>query len=297
MKLTPYNHQSSAIKELTKRAEIFYGNNWQNLCVRPRFSSLVIGPTGSGKTSIVASVAASVNAEYLRISAPEWMPLGAHNRGGKETLPFIAKKIEDSHRLIICIDEIDKLCYDSSWSSYQKGEIYDLLDYRVPPTLQLAETEEESAENEATKEQLRNDRVLNINAKMGTTVLIIGVGTFQDFFEKRHSLGFGNDSFKNITAYDIAKRLPRELANRFNGTLILLPPLTADDYRNMASSTALRLPHWIRAAFLKSASQLIENARTTEKGCRYIEEAVLMALEKAHPNQHNPITHVNDTEY
>jgi len=281
MKIFP--HQAPALAELQARAETYFAGKWREIpSLRTRFASLVAGSTGSGKSFITSYLAEKVGSSILRTATPGWMPCGAHNRAVKETLALIACHIAAHEKTILVLDEIDKLYKpstgangasggDTSWLSYIRGELYEIMDGRFPTGMNI-DIEE-------------GDYVLSVDKlseKLRNSVFIVGVGTFQDYFDQipKKTMGFGGgtEPIPQIDAAEVATRLPRELSNRFHGALIVLPDLEPDNYREIVSQTTKSLPNWIQPAFLAAANIRINDAIATKKGVRFVEEALLDAL-------------------
>ena len=284
-----FDHQAPALEEIIARARAFYSGAWRHPSlerIKPRFASLVVGGTGVGKTALatIAAEADGINATPLRISAPGWIPSGAHNRGVTESLVTIAEHITHNARTLLVVDEIDKVCShgpgQDAWLAYARGEIMDLVDGRWPEGLRIP-----SDDDDLNSKQLAE----RLTTKLRNTVFIIGIGTFQDYFDSagsRRAMGFVTDSdesLSEISAVIVAERLPRELANRFNSNLIRLPELRPMDYQAIARHAADSLPEYIREQFLAAAIRQIPGAIAAKKGVRFLEEAMLDTLKELPP--------------
>jgi SpoVK/Ycf46/Vps4 family AAA+-type ATPase len=272
-----FSHQRAAYEELLIRAAMYFSGKWRDLPITPRFHSLVAGPTGTGKTAIVIRLAEEVGAALVRVSAQSWMPLGAHNRGSRETMKEIAKHISTHEKSLIFVDEIDKLYHDSSWGTYLRGEIFDLLDGRLPAGLKIDDDEDD--DSPLTAQCL-------LKSKLHLQTFIVAAGTFQSFFEAASSSKIGfcdqtNISIPELDAGEIAHRLPRELTNRFHSKLVLLPQLREKDYEQLLKTAADSLPEWLQPAFRKTALRQLPLAVRARKGCRFVEEVLLEALRSA----------------
>lgn len=293
---TPLDHQREALKEIISRANAYFAGHWQDLPISPRWHSLVCGPSGVGKTALAVIAADAVSASLLRVSAPSWMPAGAHQRGTKETITVIAEHIACHERTMLVIDEIDKLVDGGSasgssgggsggggsgdaWRGYIRAEIYDLTDGRWPSGLRPPD---DDASNEVPIEVLTN--------KLKQSVFILGIGTFQDWYDhsaSRKSMGFGAelDSVRpQITADVVAARIPRELANRFCCDLIKLADLQQNDYYRIASDTEKKLPEHLQARFRNEVKRQIQGAMDAKKGVRFLEECIMQVLKDLPPD-------------
>lgn len=288
------DHQRAGLDEIVSRMRAFGRGGWRDLPVQPKWASLIVGPTGSGKTAVAAMAAEAVGASMLRVSAPNWMPAGAHNRGTKETISVIGAHVDQYDRTILVVDEIDKLVAgpggtaagsDGSWQSYIRAELYDLLDGRWPVGMKDADGDDISA---AAIEALTE--------KLQTTVFIVGIGTFQSWHDSSHtrrSMGFAAEISgepDELTADIVAERMPRELANRWNSSLIRLPELSAADYHRIAKETENKLPAHMRQAFRAEVNRRIPGAVTSKKGIRFLEESMMAVLVNLPPEPSKTIT-------
>jgi hypothetical protein len=274
--MQPLDFQAAAIAELTARANAFFAGKWRGLPLHCRWASLMTGPTGVGKTTCASIVASACGASLCRIGTPNWLPLGVQNRGAKETTTVVAEHIAKHERTLLVVDELDKVIDkegDTSWKSYIRNELFDLADGRWPAGLNLPEDENWS---EISIEKLTE--------KLQRTVFILGIGTFQSWFDDekgRRTIGFSDEDHtatNEISAKDVAERLPRELANRFNSNLIRLPELKPNDYHRIAKEAEDKLPNHMKEAFREEVTQRIGNAITCKKGVRFLEEALMATL-------------------
>ena len=284
-------HQREALDEIVRRARAYFRGDWRGLPVLPRWASIMIGPTGTGKTAVAMMAAAKLSEDatdatdttvsLCRVAAPNWMPSGAYNRGTKETIILVAEHVVRHDRTMLFVDEIDKLIDhtgDNSWKTYIRGELFDLCDGRWPAGITLPETDDEPEITiEALTEKLRNN------------VFIVAAGTFQSWFDTantRRDMGFGaeiNPAKDEISADIIAEKMPRELANRFNGSLIRLPELREEDYRRIAHEAETKLPERMQDAFRVEVAKRISGAIAAKKGVRFLEEAMMEVLKNLPP--------------
>lgn len=284
-------HQAAAVAEIVARATVFYsGGGWRDLTIRPRWHMLLTGPTGSGKTAVASLAAGSeaVGATLFRVSAPSWMPSGAHNRAVSETISTIAEAVARNSRTLLAIDELEKLFpvsgitgssggADTAWCRYISTEIFDLLDGRWPQGMRSPGTDDDDDEDD-------HKWLERLTTKLQETVFILAVGTFQSFFDSapnRRAIGFGaeiNQVDDKISTEAIGERLPRELLNRF-GSLVRIPELKAADYLNIARQAEETLPERLRHAFRVAADRRIAGAISEKKGVRFLEECIVDALQ------------------
>lgn len=224
-------------------------------------------------------LAQETGAALLRVSVPGWMPSGAHNRAVAETITTIIEHISTHPRSIIFLNELDKLHWnDASWCSYIKCELFEILDGRLPSGAKLVGDEDEDG-------LLTGSQLVRLTEKLCSSTFVIGAGTFQEHYESQScftKIGFHleqNSQPKSGPSPDnIAKKIPRELLNRFNSTLLFLPALEPAHYKLIAEQAEKSLPAWIRSAFQAAAANRIEHAIAAQSGCRFVEEALADAL-------------------
>jgi hypothetical protein len=98
-------------------------------------------------------------------------------------------------------------------------------------------------------------------------------------------MGFGasDPAADELTADIIAEKMPRELANRFNSTLIRIPELSPADYHRIAQEAENKLPLRMQAAFRAEVATRIQGAISAKKGVRFLEEAMMEVLKKLPP--------------
>lgn len=263
-----FSHQVPAFEALFARASLFFDGPWRNLPIRPRFNSLVVGATGVGKSTLVRLLAETLGIQYLRVSATSWMPTGAHDRGTHQTTGEIAEALSNSEKLVLFVDELEKLyTSDSSWQSYIRCELLDILDGRFPLGMHLDDYD-----------------IDVVHARLSTNTFFIAAGTFQSFFDSYRSSISGFSGEAAAPEYPefalLPTFLPREITNRFNPDLIILRPLTRADYEQMIAKAASALPTGLRGTFQMIAECSITEAVKAGLGCRMIEQALLSALLK-----------------
>ncbi len=293
--MEPLAHQRDALAEITRRARAYYSGEWLELPVVPRWASLMVAPSGTGKTAVAAMAAAAAGASMLRVSAPNWMPCGANNRGTRETITVIGQHVAAHDRTMLVVDELDKIVDrtgDNSWKSYIRSELFDLADGRWPAGLNRPDGESDENDCPTTVP------IETLTEKLRHTVYILGVATFQDWFDgaqSRRSMGFGaeiNPEHQELTADIIAEKMPRELSNRFNSALIRLPELTPDDYHRIAREVETQLPLRMREPYRREVDRQLPGAIAAKKGVRFVEEVMLTVLVESQPEPTQPIPEI-----
>lgn len=273
-------HQRQALDEIVSRARAYFRGDWRGLPIQPRWASLMIGPTGTGKTAVAAMAAEAASANMLRVSAPSYMPGGSVNRSTRETITVVAEHVARHDRTLLFLDEIEKIHHaDNTWMGYIRAEIFELLDGRWPTGLTLPETTDDQPEL----------TIETLTTKLRDTVYILAAGTFQSWFDDtndRRTMGFGaiDPADEEISADIIAEKMPRELANRFNSSLIRIPELRAEDYHRVAEEAEKKLPERMREAFRAEVSKRIPGAISAKKGVRFLQEVMMETLIKLPPD-------------
>lgn len=288
-----FDHQIAALAEITARARAFYGGTWRKLPIRARFHSLLVGPTGSGKTALATLAAQAIGATLIRVAVPGWIPAGATGRSVAETIGTIAEAVGRNKKTLLVLDELEKACApasnsfsysDSPWQQHCRLEIYELLDGQWPQGFNIPETDDDDDSAPTDESHCRE----LLTQKLQQTVFILGLGTFQSFFDSapsRRIIGFCGDTdtaADEISLDVIAEKLPRELTNRF-GDLIRLPELRDEHYRLIARQAEESLPEVMREAFRQEVNRRIQSAILAKKGVRFIEEALLEVLKTLPP--------------
>ncbi len=275
-----FQHQRAVHAEILRTVKTYFEANWQDLPVRPRFNRFITGPTGTGKTTLVRSVAQELKLPVFELSASSWIPIGATERGARPTWLDIAHFCLTQKEGIIFLDETDKLGEQSSWMNHLRVEIFSLLDQKVPQQLLIKSTDGEDESDEEYECALRRHTV---EERLRNQMVIVGAGAFQSLFETRGQSSCGFHA-KPVTAdcalapHEMHQIIPPEIANRFAGPILQLNPLKESDYREMAGRVRESLPPHLAKPFARLSDQRIETAVKNQSGCRWIEELLLAAL-------------------
>jgi len=265
-----FAHQRSTFFELIKTSRAFERENWFALPVLPRWHTLLVGSTGTGKSHLVRSLGAFLGWETYTLWVTRWIISGAR---GKETWLEVGKWLAAQNgKCILFLDELDKLQNDSSlWGTHLRTEIFELLDRDLPAGLELADAEGESS---SLAMWAKAQKVLRCDC------LILGAGAFQSLWDFRpQSLGFREPSAEEgiPSQQELKSVIPPELVNRF-GKILVLPPLMEADYLAMSHRTAEVLPGELRRKFLEIAEKKLAEAIREGRGARFCEQCVTEAL-------------------
>jgi hypothetical protein len=251
-----YQYQKQAYQKLFRTAIAHKLAMGKKLPVQPRFHKLVVGPSGSGKTHLAKRVADVMNWRVLTINMASWVILGARETPTWHYLgEWLSESEPDTPQMII-LDEIDKVSGETSWTRYLRAEVYSLVDGLVPDQVRPKNIDESSF-----KEAIQN-------------TLIFGCGAFQHAFESKDSVGFNSESTIPNSSNDLAKHLARELVNRFNTEIIILPDLKKEDYEEMIEMVTPELTDDIKSKFTEISKNNINQAVIDKAGARFIENSV-----------------------
>jgi SpoVK/Ycf46/Vps4 family AAA+-type ATPase len=254
-----YDYQKEAYQKLFRTAIAHKIAMGKELPVYPRFHKLVIGPSGSGKTHLVKRVAEVLNWRVLTLNMAGWVVLGARESPTWHTVgEWLSESHPDEPQMII-LDEIDKVWGQDSWTRYLRAEVYSLVDGLVPPQV-IPPNIGGNTFKDAIKQ-----------------TLIFGCGAFQDAFEVKPSAGFVSTLDVPATSNDLSKHLARELVNRFDSEIVILPDLKHDDYRRMVDEAIPKIPEDIGEIIKRIAPKLIDQAVENKSGARFMESLLSSA--------------------
>jgi AAA+ superfamily predicted ATPase len=251
-----YNYQKEAYQKLFRTAIAHKLAISKGLPVQPRFHRLVVGPSGCGKTHLARRVGEVMNWRVLTLNMAGWIVLGARET---PTWHYIGEWLSESEPGVpqmIILDEIDKVTGEDSWTRYLRAEVYSLVDGLVPPQVMP---------NHITADTFR-DAIKQ--------TIIFGCGAFQTAFESKATAGFISTETTPNSSNDLAKHLQRELVNRFNSDIVILPDLKAEDYQRMVDDIIPDLPEDIGDKVKELAKKTIPQAVIDKTGARFIENIV-----------------------
>lgn len=264
-----FAHQQHVFRPLLTTARAFAKENWFSLSVLPRWHTLLVGATGTGKSFLARELAKQLGWPLLSMYVTRWIIAGAR---GTESWREIAKWLAGQHgKCVLFLDEIDKISGDESWSRHLRTEIFQLLDRDLPAELELTDSEGESS---SLALWAKAQKVLRCDC------LLIAAGAFQHLWEFRpKALGFSGETSGTIipSQQELKSVLPTELVNRF-GKILALPPLGQTDYVLMIQRTAESLPGELREKFIRIADEKLAEAIGNGLGARFCEECITEAL-------------------
>jgi hypothetical protein len=247
--------QTAVSEKIKTRMQLLLSGTWQSLPIIPRFHTLIVGPTGVGKSHTLRTIAETEGWGYFRGCPTDWI-IECSKHEDKATLKTIYEFVRSKDAGIIHLDEIEKIGTGdkSDWMVYVKTELFNLLD----GVIQSADSFPDAAA---------------IREKLKTRFIIVGSGTWQDYYDEKASAGFIQSKPKH-TRDKIKERsiIPRELTNRFSPEILEIEPITEEDIRNIN----LTLPKSLQ---IKLTKEKIEEIQSSKLNMRYFEAHILQKLE------------------
>ncbi|MFT4176042.1 MAG: AAA family ATPase [Luteolibacter sp.] len=278
--------QESALQTLLPVARIATSGIRVGLPVTPRTHTLMIGPSGSGKSFLGRKLGEVLGLPVLLINVCNWMVIGA--RSDQWTSSMIADWLD---RLpgggILVLDELDKLgagegSYGGSdWNRNTILEIFDWLDGVVPSSAKLP-LESIEAEELFTSDAGRNQRE-KLGEIIRERVMILGAGAWQSAWRSNsRQLGF-NAAKESLlpqppSREQILQSIYPELRQRFREDIVLLPAMFRDDYAKVSRDIAREIPPELLPAWKKELGRTLRLAADGSLGMRALEELLLKAL-------------------
>ena len=218
--------QRGAWVQLHRTADLYFADAWHRYRIAPNFNVLLAGESGTGKSFLATTFAATRRLPLMRLAYSQWIVQGARRQ--PDTVGQLAHFIATHEQSCVYIDELDKAGTGedlSEWGSSVAGDVYATLDR----TLFDSRTHEDEPKRRLLSDRLRR------------SVFIITSGTWQR--ELRHAgrrLGFGRvaplDPAKTIAE---SKRIPEELLRRVGSQPLFLAPPCASELREISRAEGL----------------------------------------------------------
>jgi len=271
--------QQHVLNKLLPVARIATSGIRSGMPVLPRTHSLLIGPSGSGKSFLARKLGDQLGIPTLVINVATWMIVGA--RTEQWTVSLIADWLD---RLpgagVLVMDEIDKLQSPSEWTRNARLEIHDLLDGVLPAATKLPI---ESLPAESFPQGTGKDQREELERTLRERVMIIGCGAWQSAWRgNARSMGFqpgGNPLLPEPPSREqILQAIDPELRQRFRDEIVLLPTMLPEDYARVAGEIANQIPTELIPAWNKEIGGVLRRAADGSLGMRALEELLLKAM-------------------
>lgn len=227
--------------------------------VSPRLHRLIIGPSGTGKTHIARQVGDELGWPVLTINVSAWMILGCRETPTWNRIAEFYKENDSSKNFLIILDELDKVWGMDSWTRYLRVEIFSLMDGMLPVGVS-------------------DDISPRFIQKCLKNTLVMGCGAFQDAFDEKPSLGFNPQDAAPKSSHDLAKHIPREVVNRFDSEILVMPDLKRSDYEKMLEEMISEMPECLEPYFREFGPPQIDAALRDKSCARWAENLYASAL-------------------
>src|ERR1035437_9608277 len=241
-------HLSDAYARLSAIARICF--NFPRNSIAPyriRTNSLILAPSGVGKSFLAKAIALDMGMPLLTLSIDEWILLGCSSRGGPSTWPNICEFLigcKDKDGAIIFLDEVDKLQANSPWQVHLLTEVFSLLDFRIPSYM-----------NNSDGDRIPDWKISEAQTILANRTLIVGAGAFQHIWDARGRSTMGyipqGNTVANPDLKELSQIIPLELAARFGANHIVINPLIENDYRLMLDFAVANIPATLKSKFLQ----------------------------------------------
>lgn len=275
--------QQSVINELIPIARIATSGVRSGMPFPPRTHSIIIGPSGGGKSFLASSIGKQLDIPIMIINVSSWVVLSAKNEPW--TLSTICEFIYKSpNGSVIVLDEADKVSYRSTdWGATIFCELLGLLDGVIPQATKLPIDMDDMSSWEFPQP---NPPVLVerevLEKRLRERVFIVGCGAWQNAWRSNsRQIGFpmGKSSIEPPSRDQIISSMEPELRQRFRSKACWLPPMSRSDYQSVSDSIVMSIPNpEVRRVWCALADATIEQAVADGLGMRVFEELMLTSM-------------------
>ena len=239
------HRQGQILEHCVSLAELFFRYRTDSPgLIEPRLFPLICAPTGSGKSMLVATLAARLDIHYLRIQRGDMAPQGASRM--RATVSTILDALVRHDKLLLHIDELDKLTVENGaptptneWGAGIFSDVWSLLDGVLPFSNYLATDDRVKPPGvEVTAELLKR------RTRCG--LWVVGSGTWQSIFSRgrKSPMGFSGAAAStgpDIDSADIAaaQLISPELLARFNADIQVMAYPDQDEIQALLAATGI----------------------------------------------------------
>lgn len=272
--------QQVVLNRLLPVAKVATNGCRDDLPIQPRTSTLIVGPSGNGKSYIAAELGKRLSIPVLRINVSSWVVLSARNEPW--TFSSIVQWVDSLQGGggILVLDEADKLQGTGDWVTCIRHEAHDLLDGVIPLAARMptAPTDEPWGMPDPPMFVGRS----MLEKQLRERVLILACGAWQSAWRgNARTLGFTQEEsvVEPPSCEQILQSIEPELRQRFRHEVCWLPPMTRADYHLVSLGIAHRISNpRARRAWDRLAGNAIEQAVAAGLGMRIFEELMLSVL-------------------
>lgn len=276
--------QQHALDQLLPVGRIATSGIRAGLPVNPRTHTLLIGPSGSGKSFLARKLAQSLGIPCLVINVATWVITAS--RSEPWTMSSIAEWVD---RLqgggVLVLDEIDKIDSPAEWTRYVRLEIHDVLDGIIPAATKLPIDPPADADFPVPVDTVGGTMTFReiLAKKLREEVMVIGCGAWQSAWKANgRAMGFSGSSVPMLpeppTREQLLASIDAELRQRFRDEVVLLPTMMPTDYSEVARDLARKIPAELLPAWRKELGAALRRAADGSLGMRALEELLLRAL-------------------
>ena len=274
--------QQRVVEELIPIAQIATDGSREGMAIMPRCHSLIVSPSGTGKSYIAKEIGRRLALPCLVLNVGSWVLIS--HRSEAWTWTHIVEWLASlQNGGVLVLDEIDKCSGGSEWSNYLRLEIHDLLDSVIQIAVPLPKTIDDFLQENILTEPPAPQARGSLEKVLRERVMVIGCGAWQSAWRgNSHQMGFS--TCKTETPSDppsraqILESIEPELRQRFRDSIILMNPMSKDDYLCVAKSIEQIIPHHVIPAWAYLAEDAIQRAIDNTLGMRIFEELLLQAM-------------------
>jgi ATPase family associated with various cellular activities (AAA) len=271
--------QQAVLTEIMPVAKIATDGCRSGLPLIPRCHTLLIGPSGSGKSYLAKEIAKSIGLPCLTINVATWILTASRNEPSTWT-QIVEWLTSLTCGGVIVIDEVDKCNGQAEYTQSVRLELHDLLDGMIPNSAKFPQPLTDFL-GLNPGEIIVHSRD-NLTRILKERVMVIGCGAWQSAWKSNtRKLGFTTGTTtppEPPSASQITSSIDPELRQRFRDKVFFLPPMIPEDYAVVARAIAAMIPSEFRKEWEIQLGATIRKAVEGNLGMRALEELLLTAM-------------------